>query len=127
MLDKKYALPYRVLDALVGHFVCFEEEPRALPVVWHQALLTFVQRYKKELTREDKDKLRRLCGVQKHYLMTPEVLRELQSGVSRGEAEAQAPPGAGGRATGGASAVGGMVQGRPGEDWRSMAPVLMSE
>lgn len=35
-LDKKYALPYRVVDALVFHFLKFQREERALPVLWHQ-------------------------------------------------------------------------------------------
>jgi len=45
LLDKKYALPFRVLDSLVFHFLRFENERRKLPVLWHQALLIFVQRY----------------------------------------------------------------------------------
>lgn len=45
LLDKKYFMPYRVLDALVAHFMRFVDEIRAMPVIWHQALLTFVQRY----------------------------------------------------------------------------------
>lgn len=44
LLDKKYALPYRVLDAVVAHFMRFLEETRLMPVIWHQSLLTFVQR-----------------------------------------------------------------------------------
>lgn len=44
LLDKKYALPYRVLDAVLSHFVRFIEDDRDLPVIWHQSLLTFVQR-----------------------------------------------------------------------------------
>ena len=44
LLDKKYALPYRVVDGLVDHFTRFASEERMLPVVWHQALLCFVQR-----------------------------------------------------------------------------------
>ena len=43
--DKKYALPYRVVDSVVFHFIRFRSEKRELPVLWHQALLTFVQRY----------------------------------------------------------------------------------
>ena len=43
LLDKKYALPFRVIDALVFHFVKFEHDRRILPVLWHQALLVFVQ------------------------------------------------------------------------------------
>ena len=45
LLDKKYALPYRVVDALVDHFLSFKKEERTLPVVWHQSLLCFVQRW----------------------------------------------------------------------------------
>ena len=44
LLDKKYALPYRVVDCLVDHFLSFRKEERQLPVVWHQSLLCFVQR-----------------------------------------------------------------------------------
>ena len=43
-IDKKYALPYRVLDALVAHFMRFLEDSRVMPVIWHQTLLAFVQR-----------------------------------------------------------------------------------
>ena len=44
LLDKKYALPFRVVDALVFHFA------RELPVHCHQALLDFDQRYKEDIT-----------------------------------------------------------------------------
>ncbi|KAK9840658.1 hypothetical protein WJX81_007722 [Elliptochloris bilobata] len=85
LLDKKYALPYRVVDALVDHFVRFRREERTLPVVWHQALLCFVQRYKNEIRAEDKEALRRLIKSQFHYQVTPEVLREIDASRSRGE------------------------------------------
>ena len=45
LLNKKYALPYRVIDALVHHFYKFTHDQRELPVLWHQALLVFAQRY----------------------------------------------------------------------------------
>ena len=45
LLDKKYSLPYRVVDALVAHFYRFAADPRDLPVLWHQCLLVFVQRW----------------------------------------------------------------------------------
>ncbi|KAG8639553.1 hypothetical protein MANES_14G152600v8 [Manihot esculenta] len=44
LLEKKYALPYRVLDAVVAHFMRFLDETRIMPVIWHQSLLAFVQR-----------------------------------------------------------------------------------
>jgi len=36
LLDKKYALPYRVLDAVFEHFKRFLNETRIMPVIWHQ-------------------------------------------------------------------------------------------
>lgn len=48
LLDKKYALPYKVLDRVWEHFVRLANEHKtlgtALPVLWHQSLLVFVQR-----------------------------------------------------------------------------------
>lgn len=85
LLDKKYALPYRVLDAIVTHFVRFLEDDRTMPVIWHQCLLAFIQRYKNELRKEDKDNLERLMRHHKHYLVTPEIKRELQNSVNRGQ------------------------------------------
>jgi essential nuclear protein 1 len=53
LVDKKYALPYKVVDALVFHFIRLSNTYKArragdtdkLPVLWHQALLAFCQRY----------------------------------------------------------------------------------
>ncbi|GAY55891.1 hypothetical protein CUMW_167580 [Citrus unshiu] len=69
LLEKKYGLPYRVVDAIVAHFMRFLEDTRVMPVIWHQSLLAFVQRYKNELQKEDKDDLRILLKKQKHKLV----------------------------------------------------------
>ncbi|XP_027925207.1 bystin [Vigna unguiculata] len=87
LLEKKYALPYRVVDAVVAHFMRFFNETRIMPVIWHQSLLAFVQRYKNELQKEDKDRLRDLLEKQKHKLVTPEIHRELEHSRNRGEKE----------------------------------------
>lgn len=55
LLDKKYALPYKVLDSLVFHFMRFAREQRQMPVLWHQSLLVFCQRYSSDLTPDQKD------------------------------------------------------------------------
>lgn len=86
-IDKKYALPYRVVDALVCHFMRFLNDSRIMPVIWHQTLLAFIQRYKHELLKEDKEDLNILMQKQKHYLVTPEILRELNNSRNRGEKE----------------------------------------
>ncbi|KAL2631213.1 hypothetical protein R1flu_015899 [Riccia fluitans] len=93
LMDKKYALPYRVLDAMVAHFSRFTDDERELPVIWHQCLLTFVQRYKNELTAEDKEKLKKLMRAHKHYLVTPEIQRELTHSLHRGQKDGSVPAG----------------------------------
>ncbi|KFO36154.1 Bystin [Fukomys damarensis] len=83
LLDKKYALPYRVLDALVFHFLGFRTEKRELPVLWHQCLLTLAQRYKADLASDQKEALMELLRLQPHPQLSPEIRRELQSAVPR--------------------------------------------
>ena len=78
LLTKKYALPYRVVDAVVHHFLRLERDSRQLPVLWHQAFLVFVQIYKNNISSEQRDALLQLCKYQKHHQITPEIRRELQ-------------------------------------------------
>ncbi|XP_011504521.1 PREDICTED: bystin [Ceratosolen solmsi marchali] len=82
-LDKKYALPYRVVDGLVFHFLRFERDRRELPVLWHQAFLTFAQRYKSDISSEQKEALLELLKKQSHHTITPEIRRELQAAKCR--------------------------------------------
>ncbi|XP_076857214.1 bystin [Brachyhypopomus gauderio] len=83
LLDKKYALPFRVLDALLAHFLSFRSEKRTLPVLWHQSLLTLVQRYKADLASDQKEALLELLKIQTHPQISAEVRRELQNADSR--------------------------------------------
>uniref|UniRef100_A0A665TY67 Bystin-like n=1 Tax=Echeneis naucrates TaxID=173247 RepID=A0A665TY67_ECHNA len=83
LLDKKYALPFRVLDALVAHFLSFRNEKRVLPVLWHQSLLTLAQRYKADLASEQKTELLELLRIQTHPQVSAEIRRELQNSESR--------------------------------------------
>ncbi|CAO1620383.1 unnamed protein product [Sympodiomycopsis kandeliae] len=97
LLDKKYALPYKVVDALVFHFLRFSEIGSGveklkdgsglyrMPVLWHQSLLVFSQRYKQDLTPDQKLALLDLLRVQKHDGISPEIRRELTTGKARGE------------------------------------------
>ncbi|KAL3282544.1 hypothetical protein HHI36_005724 [Cryptolaemus montrouzieri] len=88
--DKKYALPYRVVDAVVFHFLRFERDSREMPVLWHQAFLTFVQRYKADISSEQRDALLELLKKQTHFSITPEIRRELQNAKCR-DAETEPP------------------------------------
>jgi essential nuclear protein 1 len=104
LLDKRYALPYAVVDALAEHFAAFSDDDRLMPVVWHQCLLCFVQRYKDELSSKDAARLRHLCERQCHYAVTPEVLRELDAADAAAAAAAAVGGGAGAAAAGGGGA-----------------------
>eukprot|EP01059_Diplonema_ambulator_P029276 TRINITY_DN4858_c0_g1_i2.p1 TRINITY_DN4858_c0_g1~~TRINITY_DN4858_c0_g1_i2.p1 ORF type:complete len:451 (+),score=99.28 TRINITY_DN4858_c0_g1_i2:42-1355(+) len=77
MLDKKYDMPYQVVDLLVKHFHKFIHETRELPVLWHQCLLTFIQRYKENFVEEQVTLMRKLVNKHNHIMISSEVRREL--------------------------------------------------
>ena len=99
LLEKKYALPYKVIDGLVFHFLRFRASPLAkdstdasslatkeasLPVLWHRALLVFAQRYRNDVTEDQREALLDLLLVRGHKAIGPEVRRELIEGRGRG-------------------------------------------
>jgi essential nuclear protein 1 len=77
LINKKYALPLRVIEGLVAHFCSFARDGVALPVVWHRSLLIFVQRYKYDLGEDQRRRLRDLLKVHCHEAIGLEVRREL--------------------------------------------------
>lgn len=79
LINKKYSLPFKVVDALVLYFAKSANDERDLPVVWHQALLTFVQRYKHYFKPAQKRQLNTLLSSQSHRLITQEIRRELNA------------------------------------------------
>ncbi|CEL11427.1 Putative Bystin [Aspergillus calidoustus] len=98
-LEKKYALPYKVIDALVFHFLRFraadpedsmtdgpsrDTKAYKLPVLWHQSLLVFAQRYRNDITEDQREALLDLLLVRGHKDIGPEVRRELLAGRGRG-------------------------------------------
>lgn len=107
LLEKKYALPFKVIDALVFHFLRFRGADPAmmdrrdvegqmegvngaaskeskLPVLWHQSLLAFAQRYRNDITEDQREALLDLLLVKGHAAIGPEVRRELLEGRGRG-------------------------------------------
>ncbi|XP_055539644.1 bystin [Wyeomyia smithii] len=83
ILDKRYALPYRVVDAAVFHFLRFEQDKRELPTLWHNSLLTFAQRYKNDISSEQRDALLQLLKKKSHHKITPQIRRELMAAQCR--------------------------------------------
>ena len=55
-----------------------------LPVLWHQCLLAFAQRYKNDITEDQREALLDLLLVRGHKAIGPEVRRELVEGRGRG-------------------------------------------
>ena len=60
-----------------------------MPVLWQQSLLVFVQRYKSDLTYEQRDALLDLIKDKFHDLITPEIRREINGAVSRDEIQVE--------------------------------------
>lgn len=97
LLDKKYSLPYKAIDAVVFHFMRFKnstpatssEPDKSLPVMWHQCFLVFAQRYKNDITEDQRDFLLDVLKVHHHKAITPEIRKELLSGKPRGEEDGQ--------------------------------------
>jgi essential nuclear protein 1 len=81
LLDKKYALPQRAVDSMVEYFGRFHDSQDRLPVLWHQSFLIFAQRYKNDLTAEQRTKLMSLLVDQHHDQISAEIARELEQGA----------------------------------------------
>lgn len=78
LLNKKYSLPAPVIGSLVRHYASFiNDEKIVLPVLWHQSLLVFVQRYKNEIQGDAREALKAVMKKHFHHKITPEIRREL--------------------------------------------------
>jgi len=58
-------------------------DERRLPVLWHQCLLIFVQRYKQDMSSEQKDAVYELMKKHNHEQITPDIRRELTGSKCR--------------------------------------------
>lgn len=95
LIEKKYALPYQTLDEVVFYFMRFkkavqedmsealESNEPTLPVVWHKAFLAFAQRYKNDITDDQRDFLLETVRQRFHHAIGPEIRRELLAGEPR--------------------------------------------
>ena len=60
-----------------------QDAVRVLPVVWHKAFLAFAQRYKNDITQDQRDFLLETVRQRGHKEIGPEIRRELLAGDSR--------------------------------------------
>lgn len=65
---------------------------RSLPVVFHQSLLAFSQRYKNDLSEDQREALLDLLLSHGHVAIAPEIRRELLAGRGKGVAIEQNAP-----------------------------------
>ena len=52
-------------------------------MLWHQSLLTFAQRYKSDISTEQKEALLELIKKKSHHEITQEIRRELTNAKCR--------------------------------------------
>ncbi|XP_009981796.1 PREDICTED: bystin, partial [Tauraco erythrolophus] len=71
-------------------FLAFRTDQRVLPVLWHQSFLAFAQRYKEDLSSEQKEALLELLKFHSHPQISPEIRRELMNSKTR-DVEGQQP------------------------------------
>jgi essential nuclear protein 1 len=98
LFNKKYSLPAPVISSVIRYFTNFLHTNTGtgnhksngttgsgtttvvLPVLWHQALLVFIQRYKNAIRTDDvstRETFRKLLKQHYHHKITPEIRREL--------------------------------------------------
>ncbi|EPS38084.1 hypothetical protein H072_8186 [Dactylellina haptotyla CBS 200.50] len=94
LLEKKYALPYKAIDAVVFHFIRFANSDDTMPLLWHQSLLSFATRYKNDITEDQRKALFELVRKKGHPASAPLIVTELEEG-RKGGREEMVPPGYG--------------------------------
>ncbi|KAK3390938.1 Bystin-domain-containing protein [Podospora didyma] len=100
LLEKRYALPWQCVDSLVFHFIRYAASTRevdmtgnkSLPVIFHQCMLVFAQRYRNDITEDQREALLDLLLSHGHDKIAPEIRRELLAGRGRGVPLEQAGP-----------------------------------
>lgn len=75
------------VQRLVAFFSHMGTVQGPLPVLWHQSLLLFVQRYKADINTPGRELLRALMKAHTHPQITPEIRRELFSVPARDASE----------------------------------------
>ncbi|KAK3688487.1 Bystin-domain-containing protein [Podospora appendiculata] len=93
LLEKRHALPWQCIDSLVFHFLRYAATADgqsgmqgygSLPVIFHQCLLAFAQRYRNDITEDQREALLDLLLTYGHEKIGPEIRRELLAGRGRG-------------------------------------------
>merc|ERR1712039_249736 len=77
LLNKTYTFPSEIIEILVNHFSRYRKETYTLPVIWHQNLLTFVNRYGPNISEKSRQELKLLVKTQHHRKISNIILQKL--------------------------------------------------
>jgi essential nuclear protein 1 len=96
LLEKGYALPWQVVDSLFFFFTrtaaAAQTSNQILPVIWQKNLLIFAERYRNDITEDQREALLDVLLAVGHAAMAPEIRKELLAGRGRGVALEQQGP-----------------------------------
>jgi essential nuclear protein 1 len=92
LLTRVSSTAWQCVDSLVFHFIRYAamvrevqgSGPRSLPVLFHQCMLAFAERYKNDITEDQREALLDLLLSHGHDQIAPEIRRQLLAGRGRG-------------------------------------------
>lgn len=79
LLEKKYALPTRVVNCLASFFVKHENSDIALPVIFYQLVLRVCELYSSTMDEMQKTAIKSLVRKKKHEVLTPLIVSALDN------------------------------------------------
>ncbi|EZG55422.1 bystin [Gregarina niphandrodes] len=78
LINKKNNLPLAAVRVVAAYFISYMTKTDQIPpVIWQQAFLVFVQRWKTELNHNELEAIKKLIKVHHHTKITMEIRREL--------------------------------------------------
>lgn len=79
LLEKKYALPTRVLNVLVSFFVKYEDSEVVLPVIFFQLILRVCELYSSCMDEMQKSAIKSLVKKRKHEILSPLIITAIDN------------------------------------------------
>lgn len=77
LLCKQYIFSREIIEILVNHFSSYRKVTYLLPVIWHQNLLTFVNRYDSNISEKNRQELKLLVKTHNHRKISNKILQKL--------------------------------------------------
>ncbi|KAH0788206.1 Bystin-domain-containing protein [Histomonas meleagridis] len=77
LISRSYALTISSIDAIYAYFLSYQGDSEQMPMIWHNAILEFVQKYGKNLLDEQKEGLTELVKTKSNPKITPQIIELL--------------------------------------------------